>query len=540
MRTRDGSGELGSATRRRHPTLPYSFNALTAPFRAVDRIEIWLRELSGWWRYVVAFFSGGLATLALPPVDYFPALVVSATFFVWQLEASAGNHRASFALGWFFGFGYFAIGLYWIGNALLIFGERHAWMLPLSALGLPAFLAGFTGVAALIASGARGRMGTILAVSTAFATADWLRGNMFTGLPWNLFGHAWSGIDPLLQSASIYGVYGVGLLALLSAMLPAGLAGGIGRRRIAFGIAAIALLGCHWGYGELRLTIEPPRNTGIGIRLVQANIPQREKWDTQYRERNIAAHYRLSRESRPDWIDHVIWPEMAATFYLDEDTQARKWLAGIVPSRGLLLTGAPRRERGVRGSFNSIFALDEKGKIVGHYDKAHLVPFGEYVPLASLLPVDKITEGAVGYRPGDGVKTLRLPGLPAVSLLVCYEVIFPGAVIDRADPPAAIINFTNDAWYGVSAGPHQHFANSRVRAVEEGLPLIRAAYTGISGAVDAYGRVLGTIPLNSRGYLDVHLPKALPERPLYSRFGDLIFAIMLGICAVTSVVFSRR
>ena len=514
--------------------------AFSALFRAIDRTEVLLRELLGWRRAAVAFGCGGLATLAVPPVDIFPAFIVALTFFVWQLEACAGDRRASFFLGWFFGFGYFAFGLYWIGNALLVFGERHAWMLPFSVLGLPAFLALFMGLAAVVAGHARGRIGTILAVSGTFAATDWLRGHILTGLPWNLFGHVWSGADPLLQSVSIYGVYGVGFVALLSAALPAGLAGGVGKVRVASGIAAFTLIGVHWVYGELRLAVDAQPESGIGIRLVQANIPQREKWAFQYRERNISAHYRLSRENRPEWVKHIIWPEMAATFYLAEDMRARQVLSGAVPKGGLLLTGAPRRAKGVHGRFNSILALNETGEIVGYYDKAHLVPFGEYVPLASWLPVDKITEGTVGYRAGKGVKTLRLPGLPAVSLLVCYEVIFPGAVIDRDDPPKVIINLTNDAWYGVSAGPHQHFANSRVRAVEEGLPLLRAAYTGISGAFDARGKVLGIIPLNTEGYLDLRLSSPLPEPPIYARFGDLIFTLLLGICAFASIIASRH
>jgi len=162
------------------------------------------------------------------------------------------------------------------------------------------------------------------------------------------------------------------------------------------------------------------------------------------------------------------------------------------------------------------------------------------MPLASFLPINKITEGVVEYRSGVGVRTLRLPAMPAVSLLVCYEVIFAGAVVDPDDPPEVIINLTNDAWYGVSAGPYQHFANARLRAVEEGVPLFRAAYTGISGAVDAHGRVLGIIPLNSIGYIDLRLPSPLAEPTIYSRFGDLIFAILLGIFAVASIIASRR
>ena len=279
--------------------------------------------------------------------------------------------------------------------------------------------------------------------------------------------------------------------------------------------------------------------TDVGFRLVQANIPQREKWALQYRARNIMAHYQLSREDRPDWVRHVIWPEMAATIYLAEDPQARQVLAGAVPQGGLLLTGAPRREAGIRGSHNSILVLDEAGEIVGHYDKAHLVPFGEYIPFASWLQIEKITDGVIGYRPGTGVRTVRLPGLPAMSLLVCYEVIFPGAAVDRNDRPAAIINLTNDAWYGISAGPHQHFANARVRAVEEGVPLVRSAYTGISGAVDSYGRIVGTIPLNQKGYFDFRLPEPLVVPPVYARFGDIVFATFLCVCSLVAIAVSR-
>jgi apolipoprotein N-acyltransferase len=236
----------------------------------------------------------------------------------------------------------------------------------------------------------------------------------------------------------------------------------------------------------------------------------------------------------------VVWPEMAATLYLAEEEAARRALARVVPEDGLLLTGAPRREARGAPAHNAILALDTDGAIAGHYDKAHLVPFGEYVPLASLLPIEKITQGALGYAPGPGVRTLRLRGLPPASLLVCYEIIFPGHVVDAQDRPGVILNLTNDAWYGATAGPHQHFANARVRAVEEGLPVVRAAYTGISGAVDPYGRIVGIIPLDEVGFLDVRLPDALAEVPPYARYGDWIFGVLLGLAIVAAVYMSWR
>jgi apolipoprotein N-acyltransferase len=508
----------------------------------IDRGGANFGNLSGWRSYICAFFGGGLATLALPPINFLPVLFLSISAFVLQLDRPLRTWSNAFALGWSFGFGYFAFGLYWIGNSMLVFGNQHAWMLPFAALGLPAFLAIFMGVAACVASLARGRIGTALAVAVAFASVDWLRGHVLTGLPWNLFGHAWSGLDPLLQSAAFYGIYGMGLFALVAAALPAAaIGGGHSRHRLSVLVAAGAVVVIHWGGGVLRLAVEPPSEVpGIGIRLVQANIPQREKWARQFRDRNIGAHYRLSLQDRPDWITHVIWPEMAVTLYLAQDAAARKVLAKVIPENGLLITGAPRREADLAESFNSVLAMNAAGEIVDYYDKAHLVPFGEYVPLASVLPIKKITQGSLGYRPGAGVRSVRLPGLPPVSLLVCYEIIFPGEVIDPLDRPSAIINLTNDAWYGVSAGPHQHFANARVRAVEEGMPVLRAAYTGMSGVFDAYGRVLGVIPLNERGFLDITLPKPLSEPTLYGEWRDLLFLCLLIVFGGISAFFSRR
>jgi len=505
----------------------------------ITRMADGLGALRGWRRWSFLLFIGAFATLALPPVNFFPALIVSGVGLVWCLAHGPTGKWPGFAAGWVFSFGYFVFGLYWIGNALLVFADQHAWMLPFAALGLPAFLAIFGGLAGLAASFARGTIATAFAVTAAFSAADWLRGHILTGLPWNLFGHTWAGIDPLLQSASIYGIYGLGIAALLTATLPSGLASPRRWQRIVAVFMPIAILGTHWAAGAYRLSgVTVDANTGTGIRLVQANIPQREKWALQYRSRNIGAHLRLSVEERPPWVRHVIWPEMAATLYLERDERSRDVLTRIVPSGGLLITGAPRRNP-EGGAYNAVLALDETGQVVGHYDKAHLVPFGEYVPLASVLPLEKITLGASGYTPGSGVETLRLPGLPPVSLLVCYEIIFPAKVVDASDRPDFIVNVTNDAWYGVTSGPHQHFANARLRAVEEGIPVVRAAYTGISGVVDSHGQVRGTIPLDKAGYLDFRLPRPLPHPPLYSRFGDSVFFAVLVLIGLATA-FAHR
>lgn len=502
-----------------------------------------LRELTGWRGRGVAFAVGAVATLALPAVYFLPALYLSFPVLLWMLAGRRGR-KAAFGLGWWFGFGYFGLSLYWIGNALLVFAAQHAWLLPFAALGLPAFLAFFIGFATLAASFVQGPAARAIALAAAWGAVEWLRGHVLTGFPWNLVGNGWAGSDALIQSAAVLGIYGVSLIAVLSACLPAALLAGPRRMRIGLAAVSIALIAVPWVAGQVRLAAAPPVGSstveGIGLRLVQAAVPQREKWRRDLRGRNLRQYLALSTADRPDWITHIIWPENAATFFLADDAPVRLALAKAVPPGGLLITGAPRRERQPLRIWNSVFAIDERAAVAGWYDKFHLVPFGEYAPFRDYLPVEKIAHGMVDYSVGPGPTTLRLPGLPPVSPLICYEVIFPGAVTDPDDPPAWLLNLTNDAWYGKTAGPHQHLAITRVRAVEEGLPLVRVASTGISAVIDPFGRIAGRIPLGTAGVLDSRLPKALAARTWYSRYGDLPFFLLLACLAGLAVAFQPR
>ncbi len=507
----------------------------------MQAIVAWFAELTGWRRRGVAFFAGAVATLALPPAHVLPAMYLAFPVLVWML-AGARGWRSAFGLGWWFGFGFFAASLYWIGNALLIFAAKHAWMIPFASLGLPAFLAIFTGAAAVAGSFGRGHLDRALALALAWVGMEWLRGHILTGFPWNLAGHSWLGSDALLQTASVVGIYGVSLIALTSACLLAALAEGGRRCWIACTVAAVLLVG-PWAGGMARLAAAPAPGEaavpGVGLRLVQAGIPQQEKWRRSLRQRNLDLHLRLSQDNRPDWVTHIIWPENAATFFVEDQRLERMAVAGVVPPGGLVITGAPRRETNPLRLWNSMVAIDGSGAVVGHYDKAHLVPFGEYVPLRDFLPIAKITQGAVDYSPGAGLKTMRLPGLPAMSPLICYEVIFPGAVLDRTDRPSWLLNLTNDAWYGLTAGPYQHLAIARVRAVEEGMPLIRSANTGISAVVDSYGRVLAQLGLREKGVLDVRLPAAVGQKTLYGRYYDVLFMAIWILACVVLVSLNR-
>ena len=503
-----------------------------------------LAALRGWRRAALSFLLGAAATLALPPVHLLPVLYLAFPALVWIVGGAAGR-RGAFWAGWWFGFGWFAASLYWIGNALIVFSDRTAWMVPFAVLGLPAVLAVYTGIAGAVAAVGRTHLERALWLAAAWTAAEWLRGHLFTGFPWNLAAHAWMGSDALVQSAAFAGTYGMSFAAVLSAALPAALAQRDARTRIGAAAAAALVLAVPWLAGTLRLAGAPPAGDaareGPGMRIVQAAIPQREKWQAGKRERNFLLNLRLSVENRPDWVKHVVWGENAATFFVEEQPAYREAMARAIPPGGLLLTGAPRRapEPPLR-IWNSVVAVDAQGAVIGHYDKSHLVPFGEYVPFRSVLPIEKVAYGAVDYSAGDGPETLHLGALPPVSALVCYEAIFPGAVVDSADRPAWLLNLTNDAWYGMTAGPHQHLAISRLRAVEEGMPLVRAANTGISAVFDSYGRELGRIGLARQGVLDFRLPPPLAETPPYGRFGDAIFAIILTVFSVGLVALRLR
>lgn len=488
-------------------------------------------SLTGWRRYGLAFLLGAVATLALPPVYLFPLLFLVFPSLVWMLSG-ASSKRAAFAIGWWFGFGFFVFGLYWIGNALLVFSAKFAWLLPFASAGLPAFLAFFCATATLAAWFARGNLNRAVVLALAWVAGEWLRGHVLTGFPWNLLGYAWTGSDGMAQFAALVGIYGVSLAVVLSACLPAAIANAPKPWRIALMTVAMPLL--VWAGGSVRLSLaeETAYVERVGLRIVQSNIPQREKWVRGFQERNLRLFLDLSRKERPDWITHVIWPETAATFFMEAQPNLRRALAAAVPSEGLLVTGAPRRIDNSAQIANALLALDGEGRIVAHYDKFHLVPFGEYVPLADFLPIDKITHGKRGFTPGSGVRTVSVDGLPAFSPLICYEIIFPGRVADRSRRPYWLLNLTNDAWYGVSAGPHQHLAQARVRAVEEGLPLVRAAYTGISAIIDPYGRVLQQRGLNEAGFIDTRLPEAIAAT-LYANWGDLPFGmLLLALCVI--------
>jgi apolipoprotein N-acyltransferase len=390
----------------------------------------------------------------------------------------------------------------------------------------------------------------VFAFAIAWSVAEWARGHAFTGLPWNLIGYSWSGGFPgalaVLQSVAWLGIYGLSFLTVLAASLPAVLGtpslGPISRgRRVAPAVAAGLLVLVPGLLGTIRLQATPTVDTGIWLRIVQPSVPQSMKWEPTAAESNFRVLLGLSSAPANRSIAAVLWPEAATPFLLGRDPLHRRQIGSVASGRGYVITGAVRANappEPVVKIWNSLEAINGDGDIVARYDKAHLVPFGEYMPFRDALPLKKIAPGTVDYTAGPGPRTIRLPELPPFAPLICYEIIFPHAIIDESDRAAWLLNVTNDAWYGQSSGPYQHFAIARTRAVEEGLPLVRVANNGVSGVIDPMGRVIARIDLNTVGYADLPLPAADQTTP-YARGGDWIFLVLLILGAIP-VAFRLR
>ncbi len=498
-----------------------------------------LRGATGRRRAAAAFLLGALAALALPPLHILPLALVGFSGLVWLVEGAGASAvrpvRATFLVGWWFGFGHFTIGLYWIANALLIEWERVGWMIPFAVFGISALLGVFTGLATLGVHVSRSRgVSGIFALAVAWALGEVLRGHVLTGFPWNLLATVWDGNLPMLQGASIFGAYGLSALTVLACAMPATLADGPGGpARLRPTLAMLLLLAGAWGVGTLRLAnAEMGMVEGVRLRLVQPNVPQALKWDPEAREANLRRSIELSRLPGFETRTHVIWSETATAFpiwgEIEPLAQRRQQVAAAVPPGGVLVTGAPRFAREADGTvrvWNSLHALDGDGSILATFDKFHLVPFGEYVPLRAILPIDRVVPGGMDFSAGPGPQLLAIRGLPLASPLICYEVIFPDQAVP-ASRPEMLLNLTNDSWFGHSAGPYQHFAAARLRAVEQGLPLVRSAGGGISGIIDAHGRTRALLGLGTTGILDAELPKANPPT-IFAQLGELAFAILI-------------
>lgn len=531
------------------------------------RAAEFLAGLKGARRWLAAALLGAAGALALPPLFVLPALVVSFTGLVWLLDGESRGHglRQAFATGWWFGFGHFCAGLYWISHSLLVDAASHGWMVPFAVAGLSVYFAVYPALAAVAARLAPAGAARVLVLAVAFAMAEALRGVVFTGFPWNLMATTLAFDAALIQGVSLVGAYGLSLVVVALAAMPATLsvprpAGwGDGRRRWLAAALAAAAFAVLWGGGALRLSLAPDpaeNRTATVLRVIQPNIAQRDKWRTDLAAAHYAIYRRLSAQITSAGAEEgaapalVIWPETALPYVMDANPRSVAPLAALAPPGGHLLAGMirapfpwetvpPGDRQDSAGLRNSVVAVTASGGIAAHYDKHHLVPFGEYVPLRRYNPLPRLVQGRLDFVPGAGPATLSLPGIPPFSPLVCYEVIFPGRAAPDDHRPAWLLNLTNDAWFGMSTGPYQHFAAARLRAVEEGLPLVRAANTGISAVIDPWGRVPVRLALGAQGAFDAHLPAALAGPTPFAAAPFAGFAILAGLILLLAAAVAR-
>ena len=493
----------------------------------------------------LAFILGFLAAFAMPPLYQIYLLIPAFSGLLWLVMATPTRWQA-FVVGWWFGAGFFAAGLYWVSFALLVDAAKFGWLIPIAIFGFAFGFGLYSAFTAWLVRAMPGGnlVGKALLLASSWTFFEWMRGWFLTGFPWNPLGSVWAFSEPLLQGASVVGVLGLSLLAALGATLPGALLepGRSGRLAKALNVAVLCLIVIVWGFGQQRLgeasqEIVPD----VRLRLVQPNILQTNKWKPALRENHMLSQLRMGaapqrKSERPP--THVIWAETSAPFFLSGHKPWLDLVGKMTPKGGLTILGAPNitstgtPSQGTLQVTNSILAIDDAGKITAQYDKFHLVPFGEYVPLKKWLPLEKITQGAGSFLPGPGLRTLNLKGLPPVSPLICYEIIFSGEVVEEGGNPQWILNLTNDAWYGKTAGPYQHFVSTRLRAVEQGLPVVRVAGTGLSGIIDGYGRVTARLALGEQNTVDGDLPKPVPGKTIFAKYENrtpLILIFLVGL-----------
>ncbi|GLR67297.1 apolipoprotein N-acyltransferase [Acidocella aquatica] len=477
---------------------------------------------------VRAFLWGMASALGLPPVHLLPVLLFSVPAFL-RLIGAAKTWKQVVLTGWLFGFGLGLAGLYWITEPILTEIGTFWWLVPLAAPLLAGAVAFYSIIPALAARAVKPGFGRLLVFAGAWGAANLVQQFAFSGFPWNLWGTDWAipGVagDVLIQPAALIGVQGMTLLTVLLAGLPM-----FGRR----GLAALLAVMLVWaGYGWHRLQT-PVAATGVTLALVQPDFPVPGSYDRAALFARWQQLLDMSQAGLNNGATAVVWPEAASPWLLDTDAAARQQLAAVTGTAPIL-AGSLRRVSATDFR-NSLVVTDGPLPAVGIYDKWKLVPFGEYTPKWIPLRIIPNMMGG-GFTSGPGPETLHVTGLPPFGPLICYEAIFSGQIVDMHDRPAWLVNVTDDAWFGDTAGPRQHFADARLRAVEEGLPLARDANSGITAMFDAFGHVDAYLPLKSQGVLVTSLPGNLPA-PFFARFGLEIPAMLAFVATIAGVLIS--
>lgn len=489
---------------------------------------------------ILSFALGAVSSFAMAPYNCW-AVLLPALSLLYVLIASASSPRRAALFSWLYGLGYFLVGLWWIGNALLVEGNEFAWVWPISVIGLPLLLSVFPALAGYVSA-------RFLNLKTGFGffgftavllLCEWLRGNILTGFPWNLFGYSWADVPALVQSVSLGGIYFLTWMTIIWMAAPGFLyivakSGTLKKTGIL--PAAFALLSflALYAFGASRIAdYVPAALPDTRVLIVQPNIAQAEKWDRSRMTENFFTHLKMSYPPQdPAGVTYIVWPETALSHWYTQDPTSMGLITQALqswPGQTSLITGLLRREPESGGYSNSVVQIKASGEITNIYDKTHLVPFGEFIPFQRWIPIKPVADFS-GFQKGSGASVYDTGAGQSYTPLICYEVIFPGAAPVAASPDF-FVNVTNDAWYGDSAGPYQHFSISRFRAVEDGIPLIRAANTGISALIDPLGRVVYSATLMESASAYLEIPEKINTFYKHVPFRNTLLVIM-ALCVV--------
>lgn len=518
-----------------------------------------LLRLKGWRASLVLLLAGAVSALAMAPLHVWPAMMIGLVALLWSVDGVRGREkplRTAFWRGFVFGFGYFAAGTFWLANAFISRGPEFKFMIPFALPAFFAMLAVFWGVAMLLyVAVAQKSVWRILVFAAAIASTEWLRGHVFSGLPWNLPAYAWSAGATMSQAASWMGVYGLSFLTIFMLASPGVLiARGEEFKRWLPSLGAIIIALVLFASGAYRLaSFTVHYHPDVRLRIVHMAITQEEKWADGGAPRALQRYLNWSGQPGMDDVSHVLWPEGALPLFYDEMGRASLFqengdallqTSEVFAGGPQLVLGTSRREAGLDGDvrfYNSLWSVsfpDGWPDSTGFYDKTLLVPFSEILPLSGLISMLGFEEFArLQFTPGPGPAVLDIPGAPPMMPLICYEAIFPGFVRRAPDGAEWIYNLSNDAWFGTTSGPEQHVNQARYRSIETGLPMVRATSRGVSGVIDPLGRMPVRIEPEAEGAYDVELPRAVAA-PLYQYLGDWPF--LLGIFSIFGAIVLQR